>query len=214
MDKVRFRSGLPEKIGGWVADRGTATSVLQPPTGSFWGTARSLWNWITLSGANLLGVGTNLKYYIQQTAGGNFYDITPIRDVNIVASNAFTTVNGSTTVIVNDAGYAGQTGDFVTISGVAGAVNGIPAASLNLEFRITYINSSTYSIVVGAPATSSGTTGAATFTYQISVGGDVYTIGVGWGSGGFGGVNPGYTSTGWGVPAPAGVGVGQQLRLR
>ena len=213
MDKVRFRSGYPEKIGGWNADNGVTPSALQPPTGSFWGTARSLWNWITLNGSNLLGVGTNLKYYIQQTAGGNFYDITPIRDVNIVASNAFTTVNGSTTVIINDAGYAGQTGDFVTISGVAGAVNGIPAASLNLEFRITYIDASTYSIIVGAPATSSGTTGAATFTYQISVGGDVYTVGVGWGSGGWGGVNPGYTSTGWGIAAPAGVGVGQQLRL-
>ncbi len=213
MDKVRFRSGYPEKIGGWDADNGITPSALKPPTGSFWGTARSLWNWITLSGANLLGVGTNLKYYIQQTAGGNFYDITPIRDVNIVASNAFTTTNGSTTVIVNDAGYAGQTGDFVTISGVAGAVNGIPAASLNLEFRITYIDSSTYSIVVSAPATSSGTTGAATFTYQISGGNDVYTVGVGWGSGGFGGVNAGYANLGWGVPAPPGVGIGQQLRL-
>jgi hypothetical protein len=213
MDKVRFRSGYPEKLGGWVADRGVTVSALKPPTGSFWGTARSLWNWITLNGTNLLAVGTNLKYYIQQTAGGSFYDITPIRDVNIVAANAFTTAAGSTTVIINDAGYNGQTGDFVTISGVVGAVNGIPAAALNLEFRLTYISSSTYSIVVSAPATSSGTTGAATFTYQISVGGDVYTVGVGWGSGGWGGVNPGYTSTGWGVPAPAGVGIGQQLRL-
>ncbi len=213
MDKVRFRSGYPEKLGGWDADTGVTPATLKPPVGSFWGTARSLWNWITLNGNNLLGVGTNLKYYIQQTAGGNFYDITPIRDVNIVASNAFTTVNGSTTVIVNDAGYAGQTGDFVTISGVAGAVNGIPAAALNLEFRITYIDASTYSIVVSAPATSSGTTGAATFSYQISVGGDVYTIGVGWGAGGFGGVNAGYANLGWGVPAPPGVGIGQQLRL-
>ena len=213
MDKVRFRSGYPEKLGGWSADRGVTASVLKPPTGSFWGTARSLWNWVTLSSANLLGVGTNMKYYIQQSSGGTFYDITPIRDVNVVASGAFTTISGDTTVVVNDPGYAGQTGDFVTISGVSGAVNGIPAAALNLEFRITYINSSTYSIVVSSPATSPGTAGAATFTYQISTGNDVYTIGVGWGSGGFGGLNPGYPSTGWGVPAPAGVGIGQQLRL-
>ena len=213
MDKVRFRSGLPEKIGGWDADTGVTTSTLKPLTGSFWGTARSLWNWITLNGNNLLGVGTNLKYYIQQTAGGNFYDVTPIRYVSTVAANAFTTINGATTVIVNDAGYGGQNGDFVTISGVAGAVNGIPAAALNQEFRLTYIDASTYSIVVSSPATSSAIAGAATFSYQISGGNDVYTVGVGWGAGGFGGVNAGYANLGWGVPAPAGVGIGQQLRL-
>ena len=213
MDKVRFRSGLPEKLGGWDADTGTTTSALKPTTGSFWGVARSLWNWITLNGSNLMGVGTNLKYYIQQSAGGNFYDITPIRDTNVIAGTAFTTVSGSTTVIVNDPGHGAQTGDFVTISGVAGAVNGIPAASLNLEFRITYIDSLTFSIVVGAPATSSGTAGSATFTYQISVGGEVYTIGTGWGAGGWGGATAGYPSTGWGVPSPAGLGIGVQLRL-
>jgi hypothetical protein len=212
MDKVRFRSGYPEKLGGWVKDTGTTPSTLQPPAGSYWGVARSLWNWITLSGANLMGIGTNLKYYIQDSSGGSFYDVTPLRDVNTVASNAFTTVNGSTTVVVNDAGYGGQEGDFVTISGVAGAVNGIPAAALNREFRITYIDSSTYSIVVSSPATSSGTTGAATFSYQISVGGEIFTVGTGWGAGGWGGNTAGVL-TGWGAPAPAGIGVGIQLRL-
>jgi hypothetical protein len=187
MDKVRFRSGFPEKIGGWTKDSGSAEATLQPPAGSYWGVARSLWNWVTLAGFNLMGVGTNLKYYIQQTAGGDFYDITPIRLESAVASNAFTTVNGSTTVAVNDAGYGGQTGDFVTISGVVGAQNGIPAAALNQEFRITYIDSATYSITVSAPATSSGTTGAADFEYQISVGGEIFTVGVGWGAGGWGG---------------------------
>jgi hypothetical protein len=213
MDKVRFRSGYPEKLGGWVKDTGTTTSTLQPPAGSFWGVARSLWNWVTLNGSNLMAIGTNLKYYIQQTAGGNFYDVTPLRDVNTVASGAFTTTNGSTTVIVNDAGYGAQEGDFVTISGVVGAVNGIPAAALNREFRITYIDSSTYSITVSSPATSSGTAGAATFSYQISTGSDIYTVGVGWGAGGWGGVTTGFPSTGWGAAAPAGVGVGIQLRL-
>jgi hypothetical protein len=212
MDKVRFRSGFPEKIGGWTLDTGTAQATLQPPAGSFWGVARSLWNWVTLSGFNLMGVGTNLKYYIQQTAGGTFYDITPIRDTSSVASNAFTTVNGSTTVMVNDAGYGAQGGDFVTISGVAGAVNGIPAAALNQEFRITYIDSATYSITVSSPATSSGTAGAADFAYQISIGSETFTVGVGWGAGGWGGDTAG-TLTGWGVAAPAGVGVGIQMRL-
>lgn len=212
MDNARFRSGLPQKIGGWKADTGVTTSALQPPTGSFWGVARSLWNWVTLSGYNLLGVGTNMKYYIQQTAGGDFYDITPIRATSTVAANAFTTTNGSTTVVVNDAGYGAQDGDFVTISGVAGAVNGIPASALNKEFRITYIDASTYSIVVASPATSLGTAGAATFTYQISTGSDIYTSGVGWGAGGWGGNTAG-TLTGWGSAAPAGLGVGIQMRL-
>jgi hypothetical protein len=212
MDKVRFRSGYPEKIGGWTLDTGMAEATLQPPAGSFWGVCRSLWNWVTLSNFNLLGLGTNLKYYIQQTAGGDFYDVTPIRDVNAVASNAFTTVNGSTTVVINDAGYNGITGDFVTISGVGGAINGIPAAALNQEFRITYITANTYSITVSSPATSSGTTGAATFTYQISTGGEIFTVGVGWGAGGWGG-DSGGTLTGWGEAAPAGLGVDQQMRL-
>jgi len=65
MDKVRFRSGYPEKIGGWTLDTGTTNSALAPPAGSFWGVCRSLFNWVTLSGYNLLGVGTNLKFYIQ-----------------------------------------------------------------------------------------------------------------------------------------------------
>lgn len=212
MDKVRFRSGYPEKIGGWTLDQGSAEATLQPPTGSYWGVCRALFNWITLAGFNLMSLGTNLKYYIQQTAGGDFYDVTPIRYESTVASNAFTTVNGSTTVVVNDAGHGGQTGDFVTISGVGGAINGIPAAALNLEFRITYITSGTYSITVSSPATSSGTTGAADFAYQLSTGNEIATVGVGWGAGGWGG-DSGGTLTGWGEAAPAGLGVDLQMRL-
>jgi hypothetical protein len=215
MDKVRFRSGYPEKLGGWAKDTGTYYDngvSAPPPTGSFWGVCRALWNWITLSGFNLMAVGTNLKYYIQQTAGGSFYDVTPLRKTSTSVTNVFTTTNASTTVIVNDPGHGGQTGDFVTISGVGGAINGIPAAALNKEFRITYLSASTYSIVVSAPATSSGTTGTATLTYQISVGSELYTVGVGWGAGGWGG-NTNGTLTGWGSAAPAGLGVGLQMRL-
>jgi hypothetical protein len=212
MDKVRFRSGYPEKLGGWTLDSGPTASTLPPPAGSFWGTARSLWNWLTLSGANLMGIGTNLKYYIQDSNGGNFYDVTPLRNVSTVASNAFTTVNASTTVVINDPGHGAQEGGFVTISGVVGAVNGIPAAALNREFRITYISAATYSIVVSSPATSSGTTGAATFSYQIGIGSEIFTVGTGWGAGGWGGDTAGVL-TGWGLAAPAGVGVGIQLRL-
>jgi len=217
MDKVRFRSGYPEKLGGWTKDTGSANTTggeAAPPTGSFWGVCRSLFNWVTVASFNLMGVGTNLKYYIQQTANGTFYDVTPIRATDTVASNAFTTVNTSTTVTVNDTGHGAQANDFVTISGVASAVNGIPAASLNKEFQIvSIVSGNAYTIVVDTAATSSGTTGAATFTYQITTGSDIYTTGVGWGAGGWGGITSGYASTGWGSPAPAGVGIGTQLRL-
>lgn len=211
MDKVRFRSGYPEKIGGWTLDNGTTNSALAPPAGSFWGVCRSLFNWVTLSGYNLLGVGTNLKFYIQNGTIGIFYDITPIRLVESVAANAFTTVNGSTTVTVNDTGHGAETGDFVTISGVGGAINGIPATALNQEFRLTVLSANTYSIVVSSPASSSGTTGAATFTYQISIGPEIFTAPNGWGAGGWGGVTGSSTPTGWGLSATTGI--ASQLRL-
>jgi hypothetical protein len=112
---------------------------------------------------------------------------------------------------VNDPGHGADTGDFVTISGVSGAVNGIPASALNTEFRLTRIDSATYSIEVSAPATSSGTAGAATFEYQIPIGPDIYTVATGWGAGGWGGVTGGLPPTGWGQAAATGVGV--QMRL-
>jgi hypothetical protein len=219
-DKVRFRSGYPEKIGGWQVDTGTVTSgALAPPANpsplvqpSYWGVARSMWNWYNLANVNLLGVGTNLKYYIQNGPNSAFNDVTPLRVPTVtIASNAFTTTSGSTTVQVNDTGHGAQTGDFVTISGVVGATNGIPADSLNQEFRITYKNANEYYITVDSPATSSGTTGSADFDYQITTGLDIYTVATGWGAGGWGGVTPGSSNTGWGEAASTGV--GQQLRL-
>ena len=214
-DKIRFRSGYPEKIGGWVKDTGTyyptapigtlvsdgvedsavpPTYSVTPPAGyswgasAYWGVCRSMWNWITLSGQNLLGIGTNLKFYIQNGPDGYLYDVTPIRGTaHTGVTNAFTTVNGSTTVTVNDPGHGAQNGDFVMISAVSGAVNGIPANALNREFQITYINGNQYSITVSSPATSGSTTGTATFTYQINSGNDVYTVATGWGAGNWGG---------------------------
>ena len=197
-DKIRFRSGYPEKIGGWVKDTGTyynnGVSAV-PPTGSYWGVCRSMWNWESLTGNNYLSLGTNLKFYIQNGPNGLFYDITPIRDANTIASNAFSTVNASTTVTINDPGHGAQNGDFVTISGVGGAVNGIPAAALNKEFQVTYLNSNQYNISVSSPATSTGTAGAATFTYQITTGLATYTVATGWGAGAWGGYASGTTTT-------------------
>ncbi len=209
-DKIRFRSGFPEKLGGWILDTGTyyptapigtlvasgtETSAV-PPAGVYWGVCRSMWNWNSLSGNNYLGMGTNLKFYIQNGPNGYFYDITPIRDSNTTSSGtAFSTVDASTTVTVNDPGHGAQTGDFVMISGVGGAVNGIPASALNREFQITYLNGNQYNITVSAPATSTATAGTATLTYQITSGLATYTVATGWGAGNWGGTTSGSVTT-------------------
>jgi hypothetical protein len=196
-DKIRFRSGQAEKIGGWVRDAGTiaqenagvAATLPTPPTGSIWGVARGMWNWITLVGYNLLAIGTNLKYYIQNGAGGQFFDITPIRDTNIAVPNAFTTTTGSTTVVVNDPSHGANTGDFVTITATSGPVNGIPALVMNGEYEVEVLTTNTYSIVVSLAASSPGTPAvSATFEYQLNGGNAIYTSGVGWGAGVWGGV--------------------------
>ena len=212
-DKIRFRSGFPEKIGGWILDTGTAEASLQPPAGSYWGVCRSMWNWITLAGNNLLGLGTNLKFYIQNGPDGQFFDITPIRDTATGVTNAFTVTSGSNVVVVTDSGHGAQTGDFVTVTYVGGAIGGMPASAIAGEHQVTYISSSQYSFVATSVATSNaGPTGTATFAYQITTGLDVYTVAAGWGAGGWGGSNVGGSNTGWGQAATTG-GVGQQLRL-
>jgi hypothetical protein len=210
-NKIRFRSGQPEKIGGWDKDTGANTSTLKPTTGTLWGVCRALWNWLNLSSYNLLALGTNLKYYIQNGVNSSYYDVTPLRlPATAVASNAFTTTaftpNPSTgdvyaTVTCNVAGHGAQSNDFVTISDVASAVNGIPAASLGttaapVEFQITYISSNQFSIqvYVTSPVTA-GTTGAATFTFQITTGNATFTQNVGWGAGTWGGLIVGTATT-------------------
>jgi hypothetical protein len=203
-DKIRFRSGFPEKIGGWQRDGGVAaltepvttlvatsglTTAAVPPSGAFWGVAKAMWNWINLTGYNLLAVGTNLKYYIQNSSGGAYNDVTPIRLTNAGVANAFTTTNLSTTVTVNDPGHGAQAGDFVNITSVSGAVNGITAAQLTGEFQIqTVTSNNTYTITAGGAATSTGTSAAtATFNYQLTTGNTTFTYGTGWGVGGWGG---------------------------
>ena len=175
-DKVRFRSGYPEKIGGWTALSYTA----------FLGTARSLWNWITLSQYNLLGIGTNLKFYIE-TTGGDYYDITPIRTTT-TGTATFSATSGSSTITVTDAGASNlQAGDFVTFSGAVSLGGNITAAVLNQEYQIvSVVSSSVYTITATATANASdvGNGGASVeAAYQISTGQDIFTIGTGWGTG-------------------------------
>jgi len=170
-DKVRFRGGLPEKIGGWQI-----TSL-----NTFLGVCRSLFGWVTLSNQKLLGVGTNLKFYIEK--GGTYYDITPERTPSGVAlTDPFTTVDGSTTVTVTDAAGGYGNGDFVTFSG-ASAVGGL---TLNGEFQITYLTGNTYTIESSTAASSAATGGGSvTAIYQINVGPEVEVPLVGWGAGGW-----------------------------
>jgi hypothetical protein len=217
MDKVRFRSGYPEKIGGWALDGGTSNATLAPPAGSFWGVCRSLFNWITLSSYNLLGIGTNLKFYIQNGTGGTFHDVTPIRATTAAGDVTFAATNGSTTLTVTDAAHGAQANDFVTYSGAVSLGGVITATVLNKEYQVvTVLSNNTYTITstVAANASDTGNGGGSVVgAYQITTGSTTFTSSVGWGAGGWGGINTGYTSTGWGSPAPAGVGLGVQLRL-
>jgi hypothetical protein len=203
-DKIRFRSGYPEKIGGWTKDQGTAdTSTfvgeLAPPTGSFWGVCRSLWNWINLLGYNLLGLGTNLKFYIQNGPGGYFYDVTPIRSTTAPGGVTFAASSGSPLLLVTDTSHGAQNGDFVYFSGAVSLGGAVTALILNREYQITYVSDSQYTVTLPVNATGGdvGNGGAATVAqYQITTGGGTYTAGVGWGAGGWGGSSgPSSTST-------------------
>jgi hypothetical protein len=171
-EKIRFRQGTPEKIGGWVR-----TSV-----NSFLGVCRSLWTWISLSNQNLTGVGTNLKFYAEN--GGAYYDITPIRDTITLGANPFSTSSGLSTVVVTDATGGFITNDFVTFSG-ATAVAGL---TISGEYQLTFISASTYSITASGTASSNATGGGAAVVaqYQINTGPAYAVPLVGWGAGAWG----------------------------
>ena len=179
-DKVRFRQGTPEKIGGWAR---ISVSYFQ-------GVCRSLWNWITLENLNLIGVGTNLKFYLEN--GGEYYDITPIRTAAVL-SNPFTTTNTSTTVLVTDVAHGAANGDFVSFSNVA-TVGGL---DLNNEYQITLIDADTYNITAASTASSTATGGGTTVSavYQINTGVAYETPLSGWGSGSWGSGTWGFSGT-------------------
>lgn len=169
-DKIRFRQGSPEKIGGWT--RISADTYL--------GVCRSLWNWVTLGSQNLIGVGTNLKFYLNQ--GGSYYDVTPLRATETL-TDPFSTTSGSPLVDVTDAAGGYIDGDFVTFSG-ATAVGGL---TLNGEYQLSYSSGTTYTIDAGTPASSTATGGGTvTAAYQINVG-PAFTVPLtGWGSSSWG----------------------------
>lgn len=181
MDKVRFRSGFPEKIGGWTV------STVAP----YQGVARSLFTWNTLDGGDPVGIGTNEKMYV--SVGSNVYDITPIRITYTSITtpstdNCFGTHSGTTRVTVTLNNHGATEGSWVTFSGATGPVGGIPASDLNNEFKIYNVTSNSFDITVATTATSSTSGGgtAITAVFQINIGNVSTTIGYGWGAGGWG----------------------------
>ena len=183
MDKIRFRSGTPEKIGGWTPLSST----------TFIGTARLMHNWVTIAGENLMAVGTNLKMYLERS--GIYWDITPVRLQSGAGTNPATVANpiattsGSATIRITYAGHTALTGDYVTISGATG-FNGISSASLNREFVVTVISTSIFDVTTDTVASGSGAgggiAGAVVLAFQVNTGSSLSIIGLGYGVGAYG----------------------------
>jgi len=181
-DKIRFRKGLPQKLGGWN----------KFSLDYYVGVGRALEQWFSLTGARYEALGTDRKVYVY--ASGDSQDITPIRlTANIV--NAFTTTNTSANITISHSSHGAGVGDFVTLSSSSSSVGGIPAATLDAEYEILSItNADAYIISSNATATSTaGPTGNCTAIYQLNIGPDEQTFGYGWGAGTWS------TST-WGTP--------------
>ena len=183
-DKVRFFSGFPQKLGGWI--EATSERVI--------GTSRQMWNWITSYQDNFLAVGTNIKVYIE--VGAVFYDITPLRTTLSTpdTDNCIETTDTSTTVNIAVTAHGCLTGDYVTISGVTGDVGGVPDAEINTEHVVTKVDDDNFTITVTTAATSttSGGGSAIDIACQIHPGFPSVTEGYGWGTGTWG-------SGGWGL---------------
>ena len=187
-DKVRVRQGNPEVIGGWQRISGYTYN----------GICRSLWNWVTLQNQNLVGVGTNTKFYIEQ--GGAYNDITPIRATSTINNNPFA-LTASTTVTVTDTAHGAPTGSFVTYSGavdIGGGGTNVTAAVLNQQFQVTVIDANTYTIVISvtpnatAIAGSPGGGASVSAAYQVNAGPAFAVPLTGWGAGAWGAGTWGY----------------------
>ena len=184
-DKIRFRSGLPEKIGGWQ----------QYASPQFNGTARSLWAWSASGAANntvYVGVGTNTAYQI--FSAGQYYDVTPFIQTDTL-SDPFTATTGSNIITVYDPSYQPNIGDTVIFSGATGLGGNISTIVLNTSHVVKSVdvNANTYTFVASATATGSDTGhgGTVTAQYVYPIGLNVYTTGNGWSAGPWGGaVNP------------------------
>jgi hypothetical protein len=187
VDKVRFRGGYAQKIGGWI----NSSTILS----TFKGVARSLWNWVTIDGLNLLGVGTNQKFYVE--LGGEYHDITPLGSSLNLTQNPFVTTAGSNFVTVIASGHGSSVGTYVTFSGATS----VGSLTLNGQFEIIEVPGDNSLVIVTPTAASSSTTGGGSLviaSIDIDAGTAVYTSNVGWGG-------PPWGSGGWGSSTPQGV---------
>lgn len=172
-DKVRFRQGYPEKIGGWR----------RFGSNTFTGVCRSLHQWISNAFVKYIGLGTNVKFFVEE--GTVYYDVTPIRLTATLGSNPITTVNTSTSVTVAHTAHGATLGSYVTLSGVSGTTNNVPASDLNKEHVITEIvNDNSYKVVVATTANGNGSGGGSSVVaaYQINTGPDFQIPTQGWDS--------------------------------
>tara|TARA_R100001377_G_scaffold64674_1_gene40179 strand:+ start:1033 stop:3324 length:2292 start_codon:yes stop_codon:yes gene_type:complete len=187
-DLIRFRKGRPEKMGGWSR---LSSNTIE-------GTGRSLHTWAALDGSKFMGLGTEAKFYIEQ--GGGYNDITPIRSTATLGSNPLKTgsvVSGATVITVTAIAHGAVTGDYVTFSG-ATAVDGITTAQLNIEHKVTVVDSNSYQITTTGTASSGNTAGggsAVIANYQINTGLNTVVTGTGFGAGLWSGVTTGYSQT-------------------
>lgn len=192
-DKVRFRQGVPERIGGWE----------RISNSEFQGTARGLKPFRALDGTSFMGVGTHLKYYVEE--GGGYNDITPIRSTTAAGDVTFAATNGSSTLTVTDNGHGAVANDFVTFSGAVTLGGNITADVLNQEYQIVTVpTANSYTITakdtsgttVTANSSDTGNGGSAVVgAYQINVGLDTSVAGSGWGAGTWGRGTWGSTAT-------------------
>ena len=202
VNKVRFKAGLPQKIGGWVKDNPNA----------FLGTCRALLSWIDLAGTKYLGLGTTFKYYIE--LGNTFNDITPLRNTTSAGDVTFSASNGSSEITVADTAHGAVKNDFVTFSGAASLGGNVTSVVLNQEYQIdSIVNANSYKIIakdtsgttVTANSSDSGNGGSSVVgAYQINVGLDDYVSSTGWGIDAWG-------AGGWGESGV--LSVTNQLRL-
>ena len=186
-DKVRFRLGTPEKIGGW--SKYTESTIE--------GNARRLHNWIALDGSDFMGIGTELKYYIEE--GQTLSDITPIRSITSAGDITFAAANGSAIITVTDPAHGANVNDFVTFSGSASLGGNFTAAVINKEYKITeLVSSNTYTVTASLAANGSDTANGGSSvvgTYQLNTGLNTTVGGTGWGAGQFSGTTSSALST-------------------
>lgn len=178
-DKVRFRSGFPEKVGGWQNLAASSAGAAS----TFKGVCRNLWNWITQNSSNITALGTEQKLYIEN--GGAFYDITPIRDTSTINNNPFAITSGSKLATVTDNAHGATVGTYVTFSGATGA----NYTAFNAEFEIVVVvSANSYQVILPTAAAATGSGGGAVVSaaYQANSGNSVASISTGWGVGPWG----------------------------